>query len=97
MLSRFIGHEAIDEGPSGGRGNDAAEGCVEEVGIFADGFLEAGDPVVSENVEVDAVTVLLAKFVEGSKLRNLRKVVVAAVKVVSDQDRAFDMKRAYYW
>ena len=47
---------------------NSAEGGIEEVGVIADGLLEAGYAVVGEDIEVDAVAILLAELVEGCEL-----------------------------
>lgn len=81
VLGGFVGHEAVDEGPGCGLGDDAGEGRVEEVWVVGDGFLEAGGAVLGQDAEVDGVAVLLAEFVQGGELGDLDFVVVAAVGV----------------
>ena len=83
VFGGFVGHEAIDEGPGGWGGDDAAEGGVEEVGVVANGLVETSGALVGEDCEVDAVAVLLTEFVQGGKLRDLDQVVITAVEGVS--------------
>ena len=78
MLGGLVAHEAVDEGPGGRGGDDAAEGRVEEVRVVGDGLVETCVAVLREDVEVDAVAVGLAEFVEGGELGELDEVVVAA-------------------
>lgn len=46
---------------------------------MGDGLLEASHAVICEDVEVDAVAILLAEIVESGGLENMGEVVVAAV------------------
>ena len=78
VFGGFVGHEAVDEGPSGRRGDDAAERGVEEIWILGDGILEASRAVFCEDFEINAVAVLLAEFVEICELGQLEEIVVAA-------------------
>ena len=79
VFGGFVSHESVDEGPSGGLSYNAAEGCVEKVGIVRDRFLKAGSAVVGEYLKVDAIAVLLTKFIQSGKLRELNQIVVTAV------------------
>ena len=83
VFGGFVSHESVDEGPSGGRSYNAAKGCVEEVGVVADGVLKLGSAVVGEYLKVDAVAVLLTKFIQCGKSRDLKQVVVTAVSGLS--------------
>ncbi len=79
VFGGFVSHESVDEGPSGGLSCNTAEGCVEKVGIVGDRLLKAGSAVVGEYLKVDAIAVLLTKFIQSGKLRDLNQIVVTAV------------------
>ena len=89
VFGGFVSHESVNEGPSGGTSYNAAEGCVEEVGVIADGLLKAGSAIVGEYLKVDAVAVLLTKFIQCGELRDLNQIVVTAVSglLFDDLDR----------
>ena len=87
----LVGHEAVDEGPGGGLGDDAGEGGVEEVGVVVDGLGEAGVAVGGQDVEVDGVAVLLAEAVEFLELGELEEVVVADLVEVTSGGRGVSL------
>ena len=48
VFGRLVGHESVNEGPSGGCSCNAAKWCVEEVRVVVDGLLETGSAVAGE-------------------------------------------------